>query len=153
MGAKIATLLQESGMGFTTYNRERAGADQYGTEDTIAAIKTLGLAWWAVTLLSSAPPIQIGDISRKGGGKFSPHQTHRTGRDVDLRPFRTDGKLSPVTYRDTVYDRETTRKLARLIKTIYRDAVILFNDPEIIKDGLSKASAGHDNHFHVTFKK
>jgi conjugal transfer mating pair stabilization protein TraG len=152
MSTKVDTPLPVSGLGFTTYNRETAGADQYGTKETIDAILTIGVAWWAISLFTTTPPIQIGDISRKGGGKFPPHGTHQRGRDVDIRPFRNDGKQSPVTYKDTVYDRETTRKLANLIKTLYPKAKILFNDPEIIKDGLTKWAKGHDNHLHVIFK-
>jgi conjugal transfer mating pair stabilization protein TraG len=72
--------------------------------------------------------------------------------DVDLRPFRTDRKELPVTYKDSVYDRESTRRLALLIKFMYPKAVILFNDPEIVRAGLSKPSKGHDNHLHVTFR-
>lgn len=32
------------------------------------------------------------------------------------------------------------------------NAVILFNDPELIRMGLTKPSKGHDNHMHVDFK-
>jgi len=31
-----------------------------------------------------APPVLIGDLSRKGGGKLPPHKSHRTGQDVDV---------------------------------------------------------------------
>jgi len=31
-----------------------------------------------------APKIHIGDLSKKGGGRFPPHKSHRTGQDVDL---------------------------------------------------------------------
>lgn len=31
-----------------------------------------------------AHKVLVGDLSRKGGGKFSPHVSHRTGRDIDL---------------------------------------------------------------------
>lgn len=152
MSNKIDSLLTVSGPGFTTYNRERAGADQYGMEGTIGAIRSLGVVWWGISFISKAPPFQVGDISRRGGGKFPPHTTHRQGADVDIRPFRTDRKELPVTYKDKIYDRESTRRLAQLIKFMYPKAVILFNDPEIIKAGLSKSSKGHDNHLHVTFK-
>lgn len=33
---------------------------------------------------SSSPLIHIGDISKKGGGKLSPHVSHQHGRDVDI---------------------------------------------------------------------
>ena len=151
--AKIETPLPVSGLGFKTYNRETAGADQYGTKPTIDAIRTIGVVWWGLNIISSTPAFQVGDISRKNGGKFSPHSSHKSGTDVDLRPFRTDKKELPVTYKDSLYDREATRKLVRVIKRLYPKAVILFNDPEIIKEGLTKAFKGHDNHLHVTFKE
>jgi hypothetical protein len=101
MSENIETLLPDSGLGYATYNRETAGADQYGTKGTIAAVVTLGVVWWSITLFSDLTPIQIGDISRRGGGKFPPHKTHRSGRDVDMRPFRLDRKQLPVTYKET----------------------------------------------------
>lgn len=31
-----------------------------------------------------APNVRVGDLSRKGGGRFPPHKSHRTGQDVDV---------------------------------------------------------------------
>jgi LysM repeat protein/murein endopeptidase len=33
---------------------------------------------------SGGPKVHVGDISKKGGGKFPPHKSHRNGRDVDM---------------------------------------------------------------------
>lgn len=33
------------------------------------------------------PDLQVGDISRRLGGRYPPHGTHQSGRDVDLRYF------------------------------------------------------------------
>lgn len=33
---------------------------------------------------SGGPKVRVGDISRKGGGKFPPHMSHQHGRDVDV---------------------------------------------------------------------
>lgn len=34
--------------------------------------------------VKGGPKVHVGDISKKGGGKFPPHKSHRTGRDVDM---------------------------------------------------------------------
>lgn len=33
---------------------------------------------------ASAPPVRIGEISRRTGGRIAPHVSHRSGRDVDM---------------------------------------------------------------------
>jgi LysM repeat protein len=54
----------------------------WGTSETIRLIQTAVSNYrrkWKV-----APKVHIGDISKKGGGPFSPHQSHQHGRDVDI---------------------------------------------------------------------
>ncbi len=54
----------------------------WGTGETIRLIQTAVAAYrraWR-----SSPKIHIGDISKKGGGPFSPHKSHQHGRDVDI---------------------------------------------------------------------
>jgi LysM repeat protein len=38
-----------------------------------------------------SPPVMLGSLSGKGGGKIPPHDSHRTGRDVDVYFFRQPG--------------------------------------------------------------
>lgn len=38
-----------------------------------------------------SPPVRLGSLSGKGGGKIPPHDSHRTGRDVDVYFFRQPG--------------------------------------------------------------
>lgn len=60
-------------------------------------VKSSNLAWGTpatIRLIQAAvskyerrirgPVVHIGDISRKGGGRFPPHKSHRTGQDVDV---------------------------------------------------------------------
>jgi LysM repeat protein len=54
----------------------------WGTGDTIRLIQTAVVSYrrgW-----KSSPDVHIGDISKKGGGHFPPHQSHQHGRDVDI---------------------------------------------------------------------
>lgn len=38
-----------------------------------------------------SPPVKLGSLSAKGGGKIPPHDSHRTGRDADVYFFRQPG--------------------------------------------------------------
>ncbi|MEM7152725.1 MAG: penicillin-insensitive murein endopeptidase [Myxococcota bacterium] len=38
-------------------------------------------------------PLTVSSISRKGGGRFRPHKSHQTGRDVDIRLPRKSGTV------------------------------------------------------------
>lgn len=143
---KIDTVLPESGVGFKTYNRESGGTDQVGTQLTINALIALGAAWF---LESPDLPIQYGDLSRKGGGKFPPHSAHKNGHEVDIRPMRKDKLLAATNIFDSSYDSAKTKALVKLIRKLYPQAVVLFNDPKLINEGLTTSHSGHDNHLHL----
>jgi peptidoglycan hydrolase-like protein with peptidoglycan-binding domain len=145
--ASVDTLLPVAGRGFTTFNRDPGGADQFGRASTVLAIQTLGAAWAE----THSVPIFVGDISRKGGGAFSPHSSHKDGRDVDLRPFRHNGEPGATNINDPSYDHALTRELVVLVGRKFADVRILFNDRALVTDGLTKPFAGHDNHLHVRF--
>lgn len=145
----VDTLLPMNGEGYTTYNRERNGADQYGTAFTIGAIVELAAKWAEL----STVPIQVGDISRQGGGAFPPHASHRNGRDFDVRPFRKDKKLLPVDCRTiSEYNADLTAEFVRMVRNYYPNAIIYFNDSVLIKKGLVRFMAGHYNHLHFRLK-
>ena len=145
-GTNVDTVLPEFGRGYKPYNREPGGADQYGRASTIRAIQDLAEAW-----ADKHPNITlaIGDISRKGGGAFAPHATHKDGRDVDMRPFRHNGAWGPTQVGAVDYDHALTRELVVMIREKFPGVVILFNDPVLKRDGLTKFSPGHHNHLHV----
>lgn len=144
----VVCQLPSAGVGFTTYNRENEGADQYGTAATIDKIVALGRAW---SVLSPEVPFAVGDISRKGGGVMPPHKSHQQGVDVDLRPLRRDGQNLPTDFMSQTYSRERTRQLIETIRQVEPTATIFFNDPELIRAGLTKYLTGHHNHVHVRF--
>jgi len=146
-GSEVDTVLPEAGRGFSTFNREIGGADQVGLAATILAIQTIGAVWAETHNF----PIFVGDISRKGGGTFPPHSAHKDGRDVDLRPFRHNGAPGATNINEASYDHALTRELVLLIREKFPQVRILFNDPLLIRDELTRRFAGHDNHLHVRF--
>ena len=60
----------------------------YGNEHTIRAILSVIRAYRAKH--PHAPPVVIGDISRKGGGPMDDHVSHQNGLDVDVYFPRRD---------------------------------------------------------------
>lgn len=142
----VTTQLPKSGPGFVTYNPDDPqGSDRYGTAGFVAALQALAQKWSD----GEAVPVSFGDMSRKNGAKFPPHKGHNTGREVDIRPFRKDGKNLPAKWQAADYDRLRTRRFVQLAKQLEPNAVFFFNDPVLIDAGLVKRLAGHDDHLHL----
>lgn len=144
----VETVLPESGLGYTTYNREPGGADQYGRASTIRAIESIAEAWAGH---HPTQPIAVGDISLRRGGPFHPHKSHVDGRDVDFRPLTNNGVNEPTDIKAMNYSHSLTREFVLLVREIYPAATILFNDPRLLKEKLTKQATGHGNHLHVRF--
>lgn len=142
----IDQLLPAKGLGFVTFNRGAGGAYQYGQAPTIEAITRVGEVWHKAY---PSVPFAVGHISRKGGGKFPPHESHRTGRDIDVRPMRTDQQSLPVTFTDPAYSYDLTLELITVWRKLAHVELIFFNDPKIDKLGLARPWAGHHNHLHI----
>ena len=145
----VDSVLPASGIGYTTYNREPGGADQIGRAATIRHIQELGELWSAK---HPSRPIAIGDISRKGGGPFPPHATHKDGLDVDIRPLTNNGINEPTNIGAANFSHEATRELILLIRNKFDIEVVFFNDPLTISEALTKHAKGHENHVHVRFR-
>jgi peptidoglycan hydrolase-like protein with peptidoglycan-binding domain len=117
---------------------------QFGTPATIQSIKDLG-----INLKPHGIEIAVGDISFANGAKMPPHDSHRRGIDVDIRPQRTDGARSRVAIDEAAYSRERTKKVVEILRDDPNLKSILFNDGEI--PGV-KYYKGHHNHLHIRFK-
>ncbi|NJM50234.1 MAG: hypothetical protein HC843_04565 [Sphingomonadales bacterium] len=149
-------------LGSTPYNSARGGGintrfvpgpgtrsyepskDQYGTPGMVAGIDELGLRMQA----RGYSPVNVGDLSKQGGGPMAGHDGHQTGRNVDLRPMRKDGKNLPTSINETTYDYEATRAMVMEMRRIDPDAKIFFNDKRLIAEGLTSWLEDHDNHLH-----
>jgi peptidoglycan hydrolase-like protein with peptidoglycan-binding domain len=145
----VETVLPESGVGFVTFNREPGGRDQVGRASTIRSIQHLGELWHD---RHPTIPLAIGDISRRGGGPFPPHASHKDGRDADIRPLTNNGRNEPTNIDAANFSHALTRELILLIRESFNPEVIFFNDPLTIKEGLTKHAQGHHNHLHIRFR-
>lgn len=61
----------------------------YGTTHAVQVILTAIATFKRNTGYEA--PLEMGSLSRKNGGRFRPHSSHQTGRDVDIRLPKRDG--------------------------------------------------------------
>ena len=99
--------------------------------------------------------IALGDIGYEHGGDIAGHQTHEQGMDVDIRPMRDaeDQCRWGTNWRYASYDRAATRALVKAIRATAPGHVklIYFNDPVLIREGLTTWHTGHDDHLHIRY--
>jgi penicillin-insensitive murein DD-endopeptidase len=144
---KVATLgfkllPQACGYGYYSYSEF---ARQYGTPDAIKMLQDVSINFYSNT----GREVGIGDISFRNGAYMSPHQTHRSGKNIDIRPVRKDGLASPVTIDSADYSSSDTALLVSELLAHSNVSGILFNDRTI--KGVSYHQ-GHHNHLHVMAK-
>jgi peptidoglycan hydrolase-like protein with peptidoglycan-binding domain len=101
--------------------------------------------------------VPLGDISWEHGGDIPGHASHETGLDVDIWPIRTDSaqcSAGRITWQSSTYDRAATRQLVQQIraKASGQIALIYFNDPTLINEGLTSSYPNHDNHLHIRYR-
>jgi len=75
-----AVELPKSGPGFVRYRRD--GANHFGRPRLVSALTRIAAEFEREA--PGTPPLVIGDLSARFGGKIPGHQSHRNGRDVDL---------------------------------------------------------------------
>lgn len=100
--------------------------------------------------------LPVGDAAKEHGGELPGHGSHQVGLDIDLWPIRTDAEqctAGRITWRDAEYDRDATRELVKKIRDAAPGhvALVLFNDPKLIEEGLTTEEVNHDNHLHVRY--
>jgi len=131
------------------YNGGNASAD-WGTANAVASLEAAARLFNNRTGLRVA----VGDISFEHGGDIRLHGTHEDGLDIDIALIRTDGRQcnNPgISYRSSRYDRADTRALLVAIHEAFGNhlQLVYFNDPQMIRSGLSIKFPNHDDHIHV----
>ena len=99
--------------------------------------------------------VSVGDASFEHGGNIPLHQTHEVGLDVDIRPVRKAGNQCSfgTNWRLSSYSRTLTRALINDIRAAAPGHVklIYFNDPVLIREGLTTHFPAHDDHLHIRY--
>lgn len=146
-----------------------------------ATPRTIGLLREAIGEYArgrKAPMLHLGDISRRGGGPFSPHLSHQDGRDVDIAYVLHDRSRFGVATSGNLDRRHTWSLLQALLDT--RAVTYVFIDYEVQRmlyehalgegmtpeqldawfqypygrraaRGILRHWKGHRDHFHVRF--
>jgi peptidoglycan hydrolase-like protein with peptidoglycan-binding domain len=139
-----------SSTGLCDYTLENGKAN-WGTAEAIASLEATGRAVQAL----GYGRIALGDASLEHGGDIAGHATHEQGLDLDLRPIRVkrDQCTWGTNWRLSSYDRAATRAMIRQVRALAAGhvKVIYFNDPVLVREGLTRWLEGHDDHVHVRF--
>jgi peptidoglycan hydrolase-like protein with peptidoglycan-binding domain len=127
------------------------GAANWGTASAIGQLQAAA----HVVVDAGYGRIALGDIGFEHGGPIPGHQTHERGMDVDIRPMRdaNDQCRWGTNWRLASYDRAATRALVKAIRATALGHVklVYFNDPVLIREGLTTALKGHDDHLHIRY--
>ncbi len=148
----------------------------YGSTHAIALLQRAVTAFRATSGFTG--DVTIGDMSQKHGGRFRPHHSHQSGRDVDIRlPLRAGLPSTTIPERTDQVDWDVTWKLVRAMldtgqvvfvflsttrqKHLYEAAVRAGTTPDMLNELLQyprraataiiRHSRGHTKHFHVRF--
>jgi peptidoglycan hydrolase-like protein with peptidoglycan-binding domain len=127
------------------------GPANWGTASAIGQLTAAA----AIVKTAGYGRVPVGDIGYEHGGDIPGHQTHEQGLDVDVRPMRraNDQCRWGTNWRYASYDRAATRALVRAIRStaIGHVKLIYFNDPVLIREGLTTWYSGHDDHLHIRY--
>ena len=150
------------GIGYIFYIRN--SNHMWATAKTVARMEELAKRVFRKT----GYPLLLGDFSKKGGGYFPPHKSHRDGRDVDIAVMGNTTKVSILDYRHSKHYFKSTEHsdengplslgqyltlvLVEEAKAIGGFEGILYQDPRLYKFGHSINWPGHKNHIHIDWE-
>jgi peptidoglycan hydrolase-like protein with peptidoglycan-binding domain len=140
------------GTGICDQDPDGNGTANWGTGAAVGQLEQ-AVRTFAATGQGNVP---LGDIGFEHGGDIPGHSSHEVGLDVDLWPIRTDNAQCTggrITWSSSTYDRTATRQLVQAIRNAAPGhvALIFFNDPTLINEGLTTQYPNHDNHLHVRY--
>ena len=99
--------------------------------------------------------VAVGDLSFEHPGDIPGHESHERGLDIDLRMMRkaNDQCTWGTRWTYSTYDRTATRAMIKKFRSLTPGHIklIYFNDPVLIREGLTTWYTGHDDHLHVRF--
>jgi murein endopeptidase len=153
--------LPPRGEGFMTWDPilKRVGNRpwrRWGTERLLRKVRSVLAAY--ARRHPGAPPVLVGDLSRRRGGDFGPrfggigHASHQNGLDVDIYYPRNDGRLRAPA-RPGQVDLPAAKELVDAF--VREGAVNVFVGPSLNLRGPAKIVSPlvhHDDHLHVRLR-
>lgn len=141
----------DDSIGFVNFEREDTSDEHdFGTSWLHDAILSIAKDFQTSFRASnpSAAPFAINNVSLPHGGDTPAHAGHETGLMCDVLLPRKDGDFGGITWFRAEYDQRATRALIKSIRKNKLLRSVLFNDPDLIDEGLCSHTIGHDNHIH-----
>lgn len=127
------------------------GTANWGMAEAIDTLEAVGRSMVAL----GYGRVAVGDVSFEHPGDIPGHVSHERGLDVDVRMLRkaNDQCTWGSRWFYTTYDRAATRAMIKKFRALAPGhiKVIYFNDPVLIREGLTTWYSGHDDHVHVRF--
>jgi murein endopeptidase/LysM repeat protein len=155
----------------------RKPEEAYGSSHTLAHLQSAIAEFRRVTGYDRE--LIIGAISKKGGGRISPHSSHQSGRDVDIRmPAKKGVKSKDMNEASDIDWNATWGLISALVATgevqyiflshsrqkyLYEaakkagakkadlDRIIQYPNKAKTNNGIVRHAKGHDVHIHVRF--
>jgi murein endopeptidase len=126
---------------------------RWGTDEILATIETVTLAYWR--RFPDAPRIVIGDISRRYGGRFPIHSSHQQGIDVDVWYPRRAGGRSRTPRGPGDIDRRRSQWLVERFAAERAEVVYVGTQTGLRRSrrNIKYLAYGHDTHFHVRLSR
>jgi murein endopeptidase len=119
----------------------------YGTDRLVQTLLAVVSAYHATH--PDAPPLVIGDLSRRGGGPIDEHVSHENGLDVDVYYPRRDGRLRPPA-RTSQIDLALAQDLVDRFVAAGAELVLVGRNTHLHgPKGVVLPYPRHDNHLHV----
>ena len=121
----------------------------YGNERTIRTILSVIAAYRGAH--PEAPPVVVGDISFRDGGRMNQHVSHQNGLDVDVYYPRRDRQLTAV-HAASQIDRDLAQDLLdRFVAAGARMVFVGYSTRLRGPGGVVVPYPNHENHMHVRF--
>jgi penicillin-insensitive murein endopeptidase len=83
--------LERSGAGYVAARPD--GQERWGTPAFVSALERALAA--VAARFPGTPPLRVGDLSARAGGRLTHHASHRSGRDADLVFYALDARGEP----------------------------------------------------------
>ncbi len=156
--------LPSSGPGYYAFVKDDR---LWGTKTTIENFQKTSSEWKLLGYDQAYSRIGVNDISFQDGRKMDPHASHKTGKDIDLRPMRNDGQEAATEVAASSFSHDGSLLLIKTVKKNFDLRLIFFNDPMIYISGQAQCAnpdasgeklsyvqcwEGHHNHIHVSSK-
>lgn len=122
----------------------------YGSDKLVRTIVRVARAHRAAN--PTAPPLLVGDLSRKGGGQLDQHVSHQNGLDVDIYYPRLDGKPTEPTSTSQIDLALAQDLVDRFVAAGAQFVFVGYTTPLKGPSGLVQAYPNHENHMHVRLR-